>query len=223
MIIDLHTHTRPWSDDSELEAAELIHQAKQAGLDAICLTEHDWFWDKDALAKLNQEHDFLVLPGVEINTDDGHFLVFGIEEYSFGMHHTEYLKRMVDEAGGAMILAHPYRRNLHREDDIGDAVEQFCEKPFLRLLDTIEVLNGRGSERQNTFSQEVCRWLNLKGTGSSDAHSLSDIPSCATLFERNIRNVEELVTELKAGRFRAIDLRQGPSRQTAVEHPPGLY
>lgn len=223
MIIDLHTHTRPWSDDSELEPAELIHQAKKAGLDAICLTEHDWFWDKDELARLSQEHDFLVLPGVETNTDDGHFLVFGIERYSYGMHHTEYLKSMVDEAGGAMILAHPYRRNLHREDDIGDVVEQFCQRPFLRLLDTIEVLNGRGSERQNKFSQELCRRLNLKGTGSSDAHSLSEIPSCATLFENKISNVKELITELKAGRFRAIDLRQDFLRQTAGEHPPSLY
>ena len=210
MLIDLHTHTRPWSDDSDLQPAELIDLAKQAGLDAICLTEHDWFWNKDALAKLSQEHDFLVLPAVETNTDDGHFLVFGIEKFSFGMYHTEYLRRVVDKAGGVMILAHPYRRNLHSDDDISDAVEQFYQKPFLRLVDTIEVLNGRASERQNKFSQELCRRLNLKGVGGSDAHSLSDIPSYATLFERKISNVGELITELKAGRFRAVDLRQNP-------------
>ncbi len=208
MLIDLHTHTLPWSDDSNLEIPELIHQAKQAGLDAICLTEHDWFRDKDTLAKLSQEHDFLVLPGVETNTDDGHFLVFGVEKYSFGMHRTEYLKRIVDEAGGAMILAHPYRRQLHSDDDIHAAVEQCCQKPFFRLADAIEVLNGRASERQNKFSQELCRRLNLKGIGGSDAHSFSDIPSCATLFERKVSNVEELIAELKAGRFRAVDLRQ---------------
>jgi hypothetical protein len=49
--------------------------------------------------------------------------------------------------------------------------------------------------------------LNLKNVGGSDAHSLSDIPSCATVFERKIGNVKELITELKEGRFRAIDLR----------------
>lgn len=208
MIIDLHTHTLPWSDDSNLEVPELIQQAKQAGFNAICLTEHDWFRDKDDLARLSQEHDFLILPAVETNTDDGHFLVFGLEKYSFGMHRTEYLKRVVDEAGGVIILAHPYRRQLHSDDDIGTAVEQYCQRPFLRLVDTIEVLNGRASERQNRFSQELCHRLNLKGIGSSDAHSISDIPSCATLFEREISNVEELIAELKAGRFRAVDLRQ---------------
>ena len=209
MLIDLHTHTLPWSDDSNLELPELIHQAKQAGLDGICLTEHDWFWDKDALVKMSQEHDFLILPGVETNTDDGHFLVFGVEEYNFGMWRTENLRYVVNEAGGVMILAHPYRRQYHIGEDIHAAVEQCCQKPFFRHVDLIEVLNGRASEMQNKFAQELCRKLNLKGIGSSDAHSISDIPSSATLFEREISNVEELITELKAGRFRAVDLRQG--------------
>ena len=208
MIIDIHTHTKPWSDDSALDIPELVHQAKQAGLDAICLTEHDWFRDKDTLAKLSQEHDFLILPGVEINTDDGHFLVFGVAKYSFGMHRTEYLKQVVDEAGGAMILAHPYRRNFHSDADVFGAVEQYCQKPFFRLVDTVEVFNGRASERENKFSQELCRRLNLNGVGGSDAHSTSNIPSCATFFERKISNVEQLIAELKAGRFRAVDLRQ---------------
>ncbi len=209
MIIDLHTHTKPLSDDSYLELPELIQRAKQAGLDAICLTEHDWFRDKDALARLSQEQDFLILPGVEMNTEEGHLLVFRLEEYSFGMHRTEYLKRFVDEVGGAMILAHPYRRNLYDDNDLHTAVEQYCQAPIFRFIDTIEVLNGRATERQNRFSQELCRRLNLKGIGGSDAHQISDIPTCATFFEREISNVEELITELKAGRFRAVDLRQG--------------
>ncbi len=210
MIVDLHTHTKPLSDDSYLEPAELIQHAKRAGLDAICLTEHDWFWDKDALARLSQEHDFLVLPGVEMNTDEGHMLVFGLEEYSFGMHHTRYLKQALDEVGGAMILAHPYRRQFYPSDDIREAVERYYQRPFFHLLDAIEALNGRATERQNQFSQELCRRLNLRGTGGSDAHHLSNIATCATRFERKISNVEELITELKAGRFRPVDLRSNP-------------
>jgi len=134
--------------------------------------------------------------------------VFGLEEYSFGMHRTEYLKRFVDEVGGFIILAHPYRRNLYDDNDLHTAVERYCQKPVFHFMDTIEVLNGRATERQNRFSQELCRRLNLKGIGGSDAHQISDIPTCATFFEREISNVEELITELKAGRFRAVDLRQ---------------
>ena len=149
----------------------------------------------------------MILPGIELSADDGHFLVFGVEKPHFGTHRTEYLRHVVDEAGGVMILAHPYRRTLHSDDDIYDAVEQCCRKPFFSFVDIIEVLNGNGSERENKFSQELCRRLNLNGVGSSDAHVTSDIPSCATLFKRKIRNLEELITELKAGRFRVVDLR----------------
>lgn len=208
MLIDLHTHSRPRSDDSDIRPTELVQRAKQAGLDGICLTEHDYFWDKDDLAALSQENDFLILPGVEMNTEEGHILVFGIEEYIFGMHRIEFLKRIVDEAGGAMILAHPYRRNYYRDRDLQATAEQYSQRTFFRFLDAIEISNGRAKEIENEFSQELCRQLDLKGVGGSDAHATSDIPSSATLFERNIHNVQELITELKAGRFRVVNLRQ---------------
>jgi len=208
LIIDLHTHTKPMSDDSFLTPAELIQRAKKMGLDAICLTEHDWFWNHDDIARLCQEHDFLVIPGVEMNTDEGHMLVFGLEEYSFGIHHIKNLKRVVDEAGGAMILAHPYRRQFYDSSDINDAIERYYQRPVFDILDAVEVLNGRATERQNEFSAELCRRLNLRGIGGSDAHQVSDIPSCATYFERKISNLQELIAEIKTGRFRAVDLRQ---------------
>ena len=44
--------------------------------------------------------------------------------------------------------------------------------------------------------------------GGSDAHELKEIPSCATYFEKNIRNLEEMIQELKAGRYKAVDLRE---------------
>lgn len=207
MIIDLHTHTRPWSDDSNLELPELINRAKQVGLDAICITEHDWFWRQDELEKVTREHDFLVLPGVETNTDDGHFLVYGLDRYIFGMHHTDFLKRTVDEAGGVMILAHPYRRNFHIGEDIGEEVERFCRNPVIHLLDIIETFNGRAAAGENEFSQVLCRQLNLSGVGGSDAHATSDLPAYATQFQNKISNVEELIAELKAGRFRVVNMR----------------
>ena len=209
MIIDLHTHTKPWSDDSNLELPALIHKAKQAGLDGVCLTEHDYFWDKDELARLSQQHDFLILPGVEIENMEGHILVFGVAKYSPDMHRAEHLRHIVDEAGGVMILAHPFRGRFYEVDDIHDALEQCYQEPIFRLVDTIETFNGRGSEKQNRFCRELGRRLNLEGVGGSDAHTTLHLPSCATFFERKVGNVEELITELKAGRFRGVDLRQG--------------
>jgi len=207
VLIDLHTHTSPRSNDSNLELPALVHKAKRGGLDGVCLTEHDYCWDKNELARLSQKHDFLLLPGMEIENDDGHILVFGVEEYSPDMHQAENLRRMVDEAEGVMILAHPFRGRFYEVDNINDTVEQCCQEPIFHLVDSVETFNGRGSEKQNRFSQELGRRLNLKGVGGSDAHVTLHLPSCATLFEREVSNVAELITELKAGRFRAVDLR----------------
>jgi len=72
MLIDLHAHTWPRSHDSVLDPNDLIIQAKKAGLDAICFTEHDTLWDEKAVKEIGERHNFLVLAGVEISTDDGH-------------------------------------------------------------------------------------------------------------------------------------------------------
>jgi len=208
MLIDLHTHTQPKSDDSLLSPTELALKAKQAGFDGICVTEHDWFWAQETADKLSKELDFLILPGIEMNTEDGHMLVFGITEFVFGMHHTNFLRDIVTKKGGFMILAHPYRHRYYSDEDAEAKAVEVCERPIFKMVDTIETFNGRAKEKQNLFSQALGRKLGWQGIGGSDAHFPRDVPSCATKFERKIRNVAELIQELKAGRYQPVDLRK---------------
>lgn len=207
MIIDLHTHTTPYSDDSDLNPEQLIQQAKRSGLDGICLTEHDFFWKEEDVAQLSLHYDFPIFPGVEINTEEGHLLVFGLKRYEFGMFHVEYLRQKVNEVGGAIIMAHPYRGRVHDNPTSDLLLERACKNPIISSLDAVEMLNGRSKLAENSFAHELCHRMKLKSVGGSDAHSPSDIPSCATVFERRISNLKELITELKSGRFKAIDLR----------------
>ena len=100
MIIDIHTHTYPTSDDSMLTPEELIQEAKRIGLDGVCITDHDGFWDPKDVEALSQVHDFLVLPGCEVTTEEGHLLVYGLEKYIFGMHRASFVRDLVEEAGG---------------------------------------------------------------------------------------------------------------------------
>ena len=39
-----------------------------------------------------------------------------------------------------------------------------------------------------------------------------DIGRCATYFERDIDDIEGLIEELKAGRYRAMDLTEPPAK-----------
>ena len=110
MLIDIHTHTYPTSDDSELTPEELISEAKRIGLDGICLTDHDGFWDPGDVEKLGKDNDYLVIPGCEVTTEEGHLLVYGLSEYIFGMHKSSFVHELVEEAGDKFLS------QLHKSD-----------------------------------------------------------------------------------------------------------
>ena len=128
MIIDIHTHTYPTSDDSSLLPDELIQEAIRIGLDGVCITDHDGFWKPQDIEELSKRHGFLVLPGCEVTTEEGHLLVYGLDRYIFGMHRAAFVRDLVDDAGGAIVVAHPYRRTF-TEQDAGD------EAAYQEMLD----------------------------------------------------------------------------------------
>lgn len=218
LLIDLHTHTYPLSHDSLLSPDDLIDAAKEAGLDGVCLTEHDFFWEPETAADLARRHDFLVIPGIEVNTEDGHIVVFGLDRFVYGMHRIHELAQMAEAAGAVMIAAHPHRRQLpfelRNEGDWTHALARAVANPAYRHVAAIEAHNGRGSERENAFSVEVATRLNLPTTAASDAHERKDIGRCATEFERDITGLADLITEIRAGRFKAVVLASGRSAET---------
>ena len=207
LLIDLHTHSYPKSDDSFVGVDDCIDRAKDLGLDGICLTDHDDFWPLDAVRTLSRRHDFLVLPGSEINTDAGHILVFGLERYVFGLHRPAFLRQSVDRCRGAMVAAHPYRRRFLAEPGRepqarAEMLERAAADNFFLLCDAIEGVNGRGLPAENDFSRDLGAALNLASTGGSDAHRLEQLGTVATRFERPVRCLADLIREIKAGRFR---------------------
>ena len=213
MLIDLHTHTYPQSDDSFMSVDELIEGSKSRGLDGICLTDHDNFWTGEQVRKLSSKHEFLVIPGSEINTEDGHVLVFGLTQYEFGLHKPEFLKTSVERAGGVIIAAHPYRRRFleepaQRPGIRDEMLERACGDGFFQMCQGIEALNGRGSVVQNQFSLELGGRLGANMTAGSDAHKVEQIGTAATEFNRPVSCLEDLIRELRDGRFRPVDLRE---------------
>ncbi len=206
MIIDIHTHTYPTSDDSALTPDELVSKAKRIGLDGVCITDHDRFWTPEDIHALARKHDYLVLPGCEVTTEEGHLLVYGLQEYIFGMHKASYVKELVDDAGGAIVVAHPYRRfyrkQAHTDDDAyNEMLARACANKVFGITDAVEIFNGRGSDEENHFAGDIANWFNLSATGASDAHSLEQVGTYATQFRQPIHSLDDFITELKAGRF----------------------
>ena len=79
--------------------------------------------------------------------------------------------------------------------------ETLAEHPLFHLTDAIEVLNGGCIERENALAQDVARVLGRPGVAGSDAHMPSEVGRYATVFEKELESEEEMLAELRAGRF----------------------
>lgn len=85
--IDFHIHTVATASDAhfEFDLDSLNSYIREAGLDAIAITNHDMF-DKTQFYSIRDALDIKIFPGIEINLGSGHILVISngddIEEFS---------------------------------------------------------------------------------------------------------------------------------------------
>jgi len=199
IVIDLHTHSFPASPCSSVSAEDLIREAKMLGLDGICLTDHNYLWDRRVIEDLRQKHGFLVLGGNEITTDQGDVLVFGLDKDIQGIIGLKDLRREVYEAGGFMIAAHPFRGFLmFGVSKLGLTLEEAKERTIFQYVDALEVMNGKVTDEENRFASDVAAGLGFPETGGSDAHGSGEVGYCATVFQKKISDEKDLIEALHA-------------------------
>jgi predicted metal-dependent phosphoesterase TrpH len=205
MRIDLHIHTAPRSACSHLSLSELIETAGQRKLDGICLTEHQVVWELKEAEKLAAEGNIRVFRGNEFTTNQGDILVFGFDEDIKELLTIQELQQAVKTAGGYMIAAHPFRG--FKTFGIGQlhmTVDQACQRKVFEFVDAIEIGNGKLSDDENDMARKVAEKLGLPGTGGSDAHRVDEVGRWVTAFERDFRSEQDLLAELRGGRFAAV-------------------
>ena len=204
MKIDLHIHTAPLSACSYIDPRELIQEARRLRLDGICLTEHQVVWNFAEVDELAKDAGIRIFRGNEFTTNQGDILVFGFYEDIKELLLIQDLREKVTAAGGYMIAAHPYRG--FKTFGIGQlqmTVEQASKRKVLEFVDAVEIGNGKLSPEENEMARKVAEKLGLPGTGGSDAHRIDEIATWITVFENDIKDENELVHELHAGRFHA--------------------
>ena len=205
MRIDLHVHTSPRSPCSNLDPLALIQEARRLGLDGICLTEHQVVWNPQEAQDL-EEGGIKIFRGNEFTTNQGDILVFGFEKDLKELLTIQELRNEVKATEGFMIAAHPFRG--FKTFGIGQlqmTVEQACKLKVFDFVDAIEVKNGRLSDEENDMAIKVAAQLGLHGTAGSDAHSVDGVGKWITEFANEVRNEQELVEELRAGRFSIVN------------------
>lgn len=67
MSIDLHAHTT--ASDGTLSPTELVKLAKDSGLDAIAITDHDTFQGIPEALEAGKKYDIEVIPGTELSLE----------------------------------------------------------------------------------------------------------------------------------------------------------
>ena len=108
--------------------------------------------------------------------------------------------------------------HLHSElsDDSRAPVEAYLKllqrKRAERPLDGIVLTEHRQFDPGRDYRALEDRY-GYQAYGGSDSHLVSFVGICATEFEAEIRSIEDLVRELKGGRYRPVDFR--PRRSAA--------
>jgi predicted metal-dependent phosphoesterase TrpH len=210
MILDLHLHSEV-SDDSRapVEAYLKILQRKreQRPLDGIVLTEHRQFDPTRDYRALEDRYGMLILTAAEIETDYGHVLVYGVNaeilarfEFADVRLPAQEVIDEVDRLGGVALPCHPGRPNI-------GLCHHYETKPPLEHVVAVEALNGGSKKGEDDRVQALIAEHGYAAFGGSDAHLVSFVGLCATEIERDVRSIDDLVDELKAGRCRPIDFR----------------
>ncbi|MCL6517010.1 CehA/McbA family metallohydrolase [Alicyclobacillus sp.] len=215
MWFETHLHTRIGSEDGSITEEELASWVAASGAGGVCLTDHDYVWPKREIARLEARLGCVVIQGVEVSTDLGHVLAFGLEEYRPGIHRIEVLRREIDRVGGVMVLAHPFRHHLSAHYRYGGTPpglppwERVLEWPVFRYVDALEACNGSGVDAEEAAVRRVAAELGLPVTGGSDAHRADRLGLCVTRVLGEVRSQRAFCEAVRAGACEALDRRGG--------------
>jgi predicted metal-dependent phosphoesterase TrpH len=200
MRIDLHCHTK-YSHDNYFEPQALVEQAIEMNLDGVCITEHFSTIPPWAIALLDIPRGFHVFTGVEISTNRGHLLAYGVKDDSWNIwfgdqRHLDAVQVIenVHKLGGICVPSHPFRG----WDSFGEGVWQ------MDGFDAIETHNGLDDEDKNEKALQVARTRGLPSVGGSDCHGREQVGRALTEFRNAVRTTEELVEEIRKGNCRGM-------------------
>ena len=106
--------------DSDLPVRDAVARAREMGLDGLCVTDHDSMGIRAEVEALRLECGFPFFVGIEVLTDVGDFVVFGVNPFDYEPRElrVEDLMERVRQCGGAAVAAHPYRNNGRGAGDL---------------------------------------------------------------------------------------------------------
>jgi predicted metal-dependent phosphoesterase TrpH len=167
---DLHVHTN-YSYDSLITPEELVFYAKKRGLTAVAVTDHNRI---DGALKIARETDFLIIPGIEVSSRNGHIVGLNVQEPILkGVGADETVDR-IHAAGGIAVACHPFALF---KGSIG--------KHATAKFDAVETINASAFpfKRSARKAEEIAERFGLPRVAGTDAHYGPQIGYAYTLID----------------------------------------
>lgn len=209
--IDFHVHSF-FSMDGVSSPEDLIAAAKEAGLNGFAITDHntcdavDYMLEKGLMRDDGRPVDgFLVLPGVEVTTSDGHLLCLGCRlPSSLRGRPAAEVCTAAHEAGCLCVAPHPY--DLFRAGIRESVLDQLP-------LDGLEVFNAATTlKRHNRKAYDYAVRRGLPMTAGSDAHHAGAVGVACTILETEDFSVSGVLAAVRQGT--ELEQRYLSTRQT---------
>ncbi len=199
---DLHTHTF-FSGDGVSSPEELITAARAKNLHGIAITDHNtceavtYLLEKGLMREDGTPvDDFLIIPGVEITTAEGHLLCIGATLPFLKGKPAREVCDMIHERGGLAIPPHPY--------DLFRAGIRFSALEMLPV-DAIEVFNAATTlRRYNKYAFKYAQLRRLPMTAASDAHHAAAVGTAYTILNTEDFSVKGILAQI----LKSNDLNQ---------------
>jgi hypothetical protein len=174
------------SYDGHCSVDEVVAAAKARGLNGVAITDHNSIAGHQEAKKLS-EGGFLVIPGIEVSSADGHIVGLGISELiPRGLPAKETVER-IREQGGIAIAAHPFA--LGRRPGL----------VYRAKFDAIEVLNSRAFLLSNPLARRFANRNKMPMVGGSDAHRRDEIGLAYTNVDCEPK-IESVLEQIKKGK-----------------------
>jgi predicted metal-dependent phosphoesterase TrpH len=183
---DLHVHT-VYSPDSLITLEELVFYAKKRGLTAVAVTDHN---KVEGALKIARETDFLIIPGTEVNSRNGHIIALNVREVIPKGLSVDETVEQIHAAGGIAVACHPFA-----------LFKGSLGKHANGKFDAVETINASASpfNRSVKKAEEVAERLGLPRVAGTDAHYAPAIGYAYTLVDAE-PSVDAVVKAIADGR-----------------------
>ena len=200
LSVELHAHSS-LSYDGRDPVELLLAQAQAVGLDALAVTDHDEIDASLEAVELAPEYGLVGISGMEVTSEAGHVLAFGISELvPEGLSYDDTLDHIYDQ-GGIAVVPHPFQSSRH-------GVAAHITRDQLARADAIEVYNSRlFTGRANRKAERFAADRDLPMTAGSDAHIGEMVGQAVTEVGTEDRSVPGVLDAIVDGRTSVVGRR----------------